>query len=73
MAILKSPPKLPKNETLQIRVEDTIRSKLSLVSESLRPLFRKDNHFKTWLEEQHRNGDQHQNGGDSLFETVKKA
>ncbi len=85
MAILKSPPKLPKNETLQIRVEDTIRSKLSkyaefigssesyVVSESLRPLFRKDNHFKTWLEEQHRNGDQHQNGGDSLFETVKKA
>ena len=85
MAILKSPPKSPKNQTLRIRVEEAIRSKLSkyaefidssesyVVSEALKLLIRKDNHFKTWLEEEHRNGDQHQNGGDSLFETVKKA
>ena len=85
MAILKSPPKPPKNETLQIRVEEAIRSKLSkyaefidssesyVVSEALKPLFRKDDDFKTWLEEQNRSGDQRQNGGDSLFETVKKA
>jgi len=62
MAILKSPPKPPKNETLQIRVEESIRSQLSkyaefidasesyVVSESLRLLFRKDDEFKTWLE-----------------------
>ena len=85
MAILKSPPKPPKNETLQIRVEEAIRLKLSkyaelidssesyVVSEALKLLFRKDDDFKTWLEEQNRNGDQRQNGGDSLFETVKKA
>jgi len=85
MAILKSPPKQPKNETLQIRVEEAIRLKLSkyaelidssesyVVSEALKLLFRKDDDFKTWLEEQHRNGDQHQNGGDSLFGTIKKA
>ena len=85
MAILKPPPKPTKNDTLQIRIEEAIRSKLSkyaefidssesyVVSEALKLLFRKDDDFKTWLEEQHRNGDQHQNGGDSLFETVKKA
>lgn len=61
MAILKSPPKPPKNETLQIRVEETIRSKLTryaefidssesyVVSEALKFLFRKDAQFNHWL------------------------
>ncbi len=85
MAILKSPPKPPKNETLQIRVEETIRSKLSkyaefidssesyVVSEALKLLFRKDDDFKTWLEEHSHNGDQAHDGGGALFETAKKA
>ena len=71
MAILKPPPKPPKNDTLQIRIEEAIRSKLSKYAEfigssesyvdgeALRLLFNKDDHFKTWLEEQNRNGDQH--------------
>ena len=64
MAILKSPPIPPKNETLQIRVEEQIKAKLHryaefinssdsyVVSEALRLLFRKDDEFKTWLEGQ---------------------
>ena len=79
MAILKSPPRPPKNETVQIRVEESIRSQLSkyaefigasesyVVSEALRLLFRKDDEFKAWLEtnpvEQPENG--------HLLETVK--
>ena len=64
MAILKSPPRPPKNETLQIRVEEEIKTKLHryaefinssesyVVSEALRLLFKKDGEFKSWLEEQ---------------------
>ncbi len=84
MAILKSPPRPPKNETLQIRVEEEIRARLHkyaefinssesyVVSEALKLLFRKDDEFKIWLEERPQNGDQPQNGGGSLFEKVKK-
>ena len=85
MAILKSPPRPPKNGTVQIRVEEEIRAKLHkyaefidssesyVVSEALRLLFRKDDEFKVWLEEQPQNGDQPQSGGGSLFETAKKS
>jgi predicted transcriptional regulator len=75
MAILKAPVKPPKNETLQIRVEEGVRSKLQryaefidssesyVVSEALKLLFRKDEDFKTWIEKLPQNGDQPQNGG----------
>ena len=75
MPILKSPPKAAKHETLQLRVEEEIKTKLRkyadflkssesyVVSEALKLLFRKDNDFKVWLEEQSQNGDQPQNGG----------
>jgi predicted transcriptional regulator len=58
MAILKSPPKPPENETLQIRVDKQIRSKLDkcaeliessepyAVSEALKLVFRKEDKFK---------------------------
>jgi predicted transcriptional regulator len=84
MPILKSPLKPPKNETLQIRVEEQVRSKLTkyaefidssesyVVSEALRLVFKKDNDFRSWLKDSNRNGDQPQNGG-SLFEITKKA
>lgn len=61
MAILKSPAKLPKNETVQIRVEEEIKLKLRkyaefidssesyVVSEALKLLFRKDEEFRLWL------------------------
>jgi predicted transcriptional regulator len=82
VAILKSPPRPPKNETLQISVEEQIKAKLHsyaefinssesyLVSEALKLLFRKDSEFRTWLQRQHRVGDQPQNGGGSLFDTA---
>jgi predicted transcriptional regulator len=85
MAILKSPPKPPKNETLQIRVEEHVRSKLVkyaefiessesyVVSEALKLVFRKDDEFKRWVENSSHNGDQPQNDGGSLFEIAKKA
>ncbi len=85
MAILKSPPKPPKNETLQIRVEEQVRSKLAkyaefiessesyVVSEALKLVFRKDEEFRSWLEGSNHNGSQPQNDGGSLFEMAKKA
>jgi hypothetical protein len=69
MAILKSAQRPPKNETLQLRVEEEVKLKLQkysqfigssesyVVSEALKLLFRKDNEFKTWLENQPPNGD----------------
>ena len=84
MAILKSPPKPPKNETLQIRVELEIKSKLHnyaefinssesyVVSEALRLLFRKDDEFKIWLQERPPNGPDTQNGETPLAATTKK-
>lgn len=85
MAILKSPPKPPKNETLQIRVEEHVRSKLTryaefidssesyVVSEALKLVFKKDDEFKTWLEDANHSGHQAANDGGSLFEIAKKA
>jgi hypothetical protein len=84
VAILKSPPTPPKNETLQIRVEAQIKAQLHkyaefinssesyVVSEALRLLFQRDGEFKTWLEERPRNGGDPQIGGTSLSETVTK-
>jgi predicted transcriptional regulator len=81
MAILKSPPRPPKNETLQIRVEEEIKAKLHkyaefiissesyVVSEALRLLFRKDDGLKTWLKGQLRNGNQPHDEEGSLTES----
>jgi len=85
MAILKSPPKPPRNETLQIRVEEHVRSRLTkyaefidssesyVVSEALKLVFKKDDEFKAWLDNLNHNGSQPQNDGGSLFEIAKKA
>lgn len=60
--ILKSPPKQPKNESLQLRVSADFKSKLQLyaeflhatpsyvVTEALDRIFRKDHEFRAWLE-----------------------
>ena len=84
MSILKPPPKATKNETLQLRVQEEIKTKLRgyaefinssesyVVSEALKLLFRKDAEFRAWLEEQPRTILELQNGDDSLFETASK-
>jgi hypothetical protein len=85
LAILKSPPKPPKNETLQIRIEEHVRSRLAkyaefidsseshVVSEALKLVFKKDPEFRSWLEHQNRNDDGPEKDGGCLFEIVKKA
>ena len=85
MAILKAAPKPPKNDSLQLRVEEEIKSKLSkyaefidsseshVVSEALKLVFRKDDEFRVWLDEHNRNDDHSRSNGASLFETAGKA
>ena len=43
------------------------------MSEALKLVFRKDDEFKSWLEDQDHNGDQAHNNGGSLFEIAKNA
>ena len=66
MSILKTPPKQPKAVTVQARVEESVKTQLELyaefidastsyvITEALKLLFRKDEHFKRWAD-QHRN------------------
>ena len=83
MAILKAAPKPPKNQTLQLRVEEAIKSKLAkyaefidssesyVVSEALKLVFRKDDEFRVWLDE-HNGKDEHsQSNGVPLFAVGK--
>ena len=61
MPVLKAPPKLIRNATIQVRVEEEIDTKLKryaefidatpafVVTESLRMLFNKDAEFREWL------------------------
>ena len=61
MSILKAPPKLIRNATIQVRVEEGVDSKLKkyaefinatpafVVAESLKMLFNKDAEFRDWL------------------------
>jgi predicted transcriptional regulator len=71
MALLKAPSKQPKTSTLQVRLEEEVRHRLDkyaefidanasyVVSEALKPLFKKDDEFKAWLG-QHVNGQNHE-------------
>jgi predicted transcriptional regulator len=82
MAILKAAPKPPKNETLQLRVEEEIKSKLAkyaefidssesyVVSESLRLLFKKDEDFKRWIDQHTNNHNQEQIQGPVFIRTA---
>jgi predicted transcriptional regulator len=83
VAILKSPPRPPKNETVQIRVEGPIKAKLHkyaefidssesyVVSEALKMLFRRDDDFKSWLQDPLRAGGYLQNGQDAVVESPR--
>jgi len=64
MSILKAPPKQPKNATLQVRLDEELKTRLDkyaefldstesyVVSEALKLVFNKDAEFKEWLERQ---------------------
>ena len=68
MSILKAPPKQPKNATLQVRLDEELKTRLDkysefldstesyVVSEALKLVFNKDAEFKEWLERQDANG-----------------
>ena len=83
MAILKSPPRPPKNETLQIRVEEQIKVKLHqyaefidssesyVVSEALKMLFKKDDDFKSWLQDPLHAAAHSQNGENAVAESAR--
>ena len=85
MAILKAAPKPPKNETLQLRVEEEIKSKLAkyaefidssesyVVSEALKLVFRKDDEFRIWLDEHNDDGATSKSNGASRFESIGEA
>ncbi|MGB2625401.1 MAG: hypothetical protein WAK20_01320 [Candidatus Acidiferrum sp.] len=85
MAILKAAPRPPKNETLQLRVEEEVKSKLAkyaefidssesyVVSEALKLVFRKDDEFRVWLDEHNGNGGQTNSNSASPFQTVGKS
>ena len=61
MALLKPPSKQPKSTTLQVRLEEEVRTNLDryaefidanpsyIVSKAIKLLFRKDEEFKRWL------------------------
>lgn len=63
MPVLKAPPKLIRNSTIQVRVEEEVDLQLRkyaefigatpafVVSESLRMVFNKDAEFRAWLTE----------------------
>jgi hypothetical protein len=64
MSILKAPPKLIRNATIQVRVEEEVDLKLRkyaefigatpafVVAESLKMLFNKDAEFREWFSQQ---------------------
>lgn len=85
LAILKGPPKQPKNVTVQIRVEEDVKAKLEIfadfieaspsfvVTEALRLVFRNDEQFTHWLEQHPSNSDDLVAEEGTPRETKKKA
>ncbi len=85
MAILKAPPAQPKNETIQLRVSQDLKYRLTryaefirattsyVMSEALNRVFEKDRDFKAWLEEHPNAVSDSQTEVDSTMETTKKA
>ena len=75
MALLKPPSKQPKTTTLQVRLEEEVRHNLDsyaefidatpsyVVSEALKLLFKKDDEFKRWLEQQASRGNYQETEG----------
>lgn len=72
MAILKAPPQQPKNVTLQLRVSEHVKARLTqyveflkctesyVVSEALQLVFDRDKEFKQWTEKRTANGPESQ-------------
>jgi predicted transcriptional regulator len=82
MALLKAPSKQPKTATFQVRLEEEVRHNLDkyaqfidatpsyVVSEALKLLFRKDDEFKRWLEQQANSDNYQQTEGGAHTKTA---
>ena len=82
MSILKSPPKQAKAVTVQARVEESVKSQLelyaefmdaspsSVITEALKLLFRKDDDFRRWADQQANNHTNEKVRGEVLAKTV---
>ncbi|HKV78506.1 MAG TPA: hypothetical protein VJP02_10215 [Candidatus Sulfotelmatobacter sp.] len=85
MAILKAPPLQPKNETIQLRVSQELKFRLTryaefihattsyVVSEALNRILEKDRDFKIWLAQHPDTADELQTETNSTMETAKRA
>jgi predicted transcriptional regulator len=82
LSILKAPPKQPKTVTVQARVEESVKTQLEhyaefidaspsyVITEALKLLFRKDDDFKRWAEQQSNERNQEQIQGEVLTKTA---
>jgi hypothetical protein len=85
MAMLKAPPKQPKNTTVQIRIEQELKFKLDsyakfieasssyVVAEALKLVFRKDDAFNVWRLKHPADGDDGDIEHDSVEEATSEA
>jgi len=82
LSILKSPPKQPKAVTIQARVEESVKTQLEryaefidaspsyVITEALKLLFRKDDDFRRWADQQTNNHNNEKAKGDVLAKAV---
>jgi hypothetical protein len=82
LSILKSPRKQPKAVTIQARVEESVKTQLELyagfidaspsyvITEALKLLFRKDDDFRRWADQQANNHNNEKAKGDVLAKAV---
>ena len=82
MSLLKPPPKQPKAVTIQARVEESVKTQLELyaefidaspsyvITEALKLLFRKDDDFKRWADQNTNNHNNEKPKGDVLAKAV---
>jgi predicted transcriptional regulator len=82
LSLLKAPPKQPKTVTVQARVEESVKTQLELyaefidaspsyvITEALKLLFRKDDEFRRWADQQAMNHNNEKAKGDVLAKAV---
>ncbi|MBZ5702927.1 MAG: ribbon-helix-helix domain-containing protein [Acidobacteriia bacterium] len=82
MAIIKAPPRQPKTVTVHVRVEESVKSQLEkyaefidsspsyVITEALKLLFKRDDDFKNWMNQQPNNGDHERTERGALAKTA---
>ena len=82
MAIIKAPPKQPKAVTIQVRVEESVKTQLDqyakfidstpsyVITEALKVLFKRDDQFKASVGQHANDQNLKQNQGGALTKTA---